>query len=182
MTGMSQVPRGVRGAIIVLAVLLLCCSPATGLRAAEGGSGSSSILCLPLTVKVVTIPASIAVFMGEKSGMGDMDQAGMTPCEIRFLAVAYPVPGKDKLEVGLLPEGSACPEPGKLGEAGITAAIRYFTIDPLHSGYLPIKNKKKDLVSLKKLQKAIESGEKELVLEIKYTLELPRGEAGPGWK
>jgi len=144
--------------------LILSAVPATA------GEGVRSI---PVTLTVKTNMEGVEVLMGLDKGVGGMESYGLSPATIKFKAVVATLPGEKKPILRLLPESAEIP--GIDADWGsLPDEVRYFYIEPGHTGYEPVKNKKKKIVKLKKVIKAIEAGDEMMETEIKFTLSLPK--------
>lgn len=155
---------------LTVVALILTAVPAT---AGEG------VRCIPVTLTVETNFDGIEVLMGTEKGVNDMNSYGLSPATIKFLAVVADVPGEKNPVLRLLPEGEECPG----ADADFSAMpdeVRYFYIEPGHTGYEPVKNKKKKIVKLKKVLKALDKGEEMMETEIRFSLSLPTGSSQPG--
>jgi len=157
-------------AALAAIALLLAAVPA------EAGEG---VRCIPVELTVKTNFDGIEVLMGLEKGVNDMDSYGFSPAVIKFLAVVAEVPGEKKPVLRLLPDGEECPgADADWGSMPIEA--RYFYIEPGHTGYEPVKNKKKKIVKLKQVIKALDKGQEKIETDIKFTLSLPTGSSQPG--
>ena len=79
----------------------------------------------------------------------------------------------------LLPEGSECPGVDTDWKS-MPSETRYFYIEPGHTGYEPVKNKKKKVIKLKNVLKALDAGDEEIETDLKFSLSLPTGSSMPG--
>ena len=162
--------RKVLFAALAAIALLLAAVPA------EAGEG---VRCIPVELTVNTNHQGVEVLMGLEKGVGDMDSYGVSPATIKFLAVVADVPGEKKPQLFLLPDGEECPG-ADADWKSLPSVVRYFYIEPGHTGYEPVKNKKKKIVKLKEVTKALDAGKEELETDIKFTLSLPSGSSQPG--
>jgi hypothetical protein len=151
-------------------VLLLSAVPAA---AGEG------VRCIPVELTVNTNHQGVEVLMGLEKGAGDMDSYGVSPATIKFLAVVAKVPGEKKPILRLLPDGEECPG-ADADWNSMPSETRYFYIEPGHTGYEPVKNKKKKIVKMKEVLKALDAGDEKLETDVKFTLTLPTGSSQPG--
>jgi hypothetical protein len=157
-------------AALAIIALLLSAAPA---------SAGEDIRCIPLTLTVNTNHQGVEVLMGREKGGGEMKSYGVSPATIKFLAVVATVPGAKKPALYLLPDGEQCPG-ADADWSSMPTETRYFYIEPGHTGYEPVKNKKKDVVKLKQVLKALDAGEKLIEVDLKFTLVLPTGSSQPG--
>jgi hypothetical protein len=151
-------------------VLLLSAVPAA---AGEG------VRCIPVELTVNTNHQGVEVLMGLEKGVNDMDSYGLSPATIKFLAVVAEVPGEKKPVLRLLPHGEECPGIDADWDS-LPTEVRYFYIEPGHTGYEPVKNKKKKIVKLKHVIKALDAGDEKMEVDVKFTLSLPTGSSQPG--
>ncbi len=157
-------------AALAVIALLLSAAPA---------SAGEDIRCIPVTLTVNTNHQGVEVLMGLEKGAGDMQSYGVSPATIKFLAVVASVPGEKKPVLYLLPDGEECPG-ADADWKSMPTETRYFYIEPGHTGYEPVKNKKKDIVKMRHVLKALDAGEKLLEADLKFTLSLPTGSSQPG--
>lgn len=142
-------------------------------------SAGEGVRCIPVTLTVNTNFDGIEVLMGLEKGVNDMQSYGLSPATIKFLAVVAEVPGEKKPVLCLLPEGEECPGIDADWKA-LSSEVRYFYIEPGHTGYEPVKNKRKKIVKLKKVLKALDAGDELIETDLKFTLSLPTGSSMPG--
>jgi len=157
---------------VALAVVALLFSAAP----ASAGEG---VRCIPVTLTVNTNFQGVEVLMGLEKGINDMDSYGLSPATIKFLAVVADVPGEKKPVLCLLPHGGECPG-ADADFKSMPSVARFFFIEPGHTGYEPVKNKKKKIVKLKEVLKALDAGDEVIETDIKFTLSLPTGYSMPG--
>ncbi len=158
--------------LVALAVFALLCSAAPA-------SADEGVRCIPVTLIVNVNHQGVEVLMGQEKGKGDMDSYGASPVTIKFLAVVADVPGEKKPVLRLLPDGEECPGAGADWD-DLPSEVRFFYIEPGHTGYIPVKNKKKKIVKLKNVLKALDAGDEQIETDIKFTLTLPKGSSMPG--
>lgn len=142
-------------------------------------SAGDDIRCIPVVFTVNTNHQGVEVLMGMEKGVGDMQSYGITPATIKFLAVVAKVPGEKKPVLRLLPDGEECPVAGA-DVMSLPTEVRYFYIEPGHTGYEPVKNKKKKVIKIKDVIKALDAGDEKVEADIKFTLSLPTGSSQPG--
>jgi len=158
--------------LVALAVFALLCS-------ASPASAGEGVRCIPVELTVNTNHQGLEVLMGLKKGKGDMDSYGPSPATIRLIAVVAELPGEKKPVLKLLVEGEECPGVDADWKS-LPDVARYFYIEPGHTGYEPVKNKKKKVVKLKQVLKALDAGDELVKAKVKFTLKLPTGGNMPG--
>ncbi len=158
---------------VALTAMVLLLSAGVPAVAGEG------VRCIPVELTVKTNFDGIEVLMGLEKGVNDMKSFGLSPVTIQLLAVVADVPGEKKPVLRLLPAKEECPGADADWKSLPTEA-RYFYIEPGHTGYEPIRNKKKKIVKIKEVIKALDAGDEKMEKEIKFTLELPQASSQPG--
>jgi len=145
---------------------------------AAAGEG---IRCIPVELTVNTNHQGLGVHMGVEKEGRKMDEYGPTPAVIEMIAVVREVAGAKSPELYLVLKTDGCP--GEDADfSALPDATRYFYIEPGHTGYVPVKNKKKKIVKLKEVLKALDAGDEKIETTIKFTMKLPKGANMPGWQ
>jgi hypothetical protein len=148
--------------------------------AVQPASAGEGIRCIPVELTVNTNHQGLGVHMGVEKKGRKMDEYGTTPAVIEMIAVVREVPGEKNPELYLVLKKDGCPG-ADADFSALPDETRYFYIEPGHTGYIPVKNKKKKIVKLKEVLKALDKGDEKIETDIKFTMKLPRGDAMPAW-
>lgn len=132
-----------------------------------------SIRCIPVTLEVTTLPTGFEVFVGTTKKVGEHGFSGHSPFQAEFLAVVVERPGKRKPLLGFLDGGVVCPDAADFRENELNSVTRYFSVDTGHSGYKPIRNRKRKLLKPKQVLQALNNGDEKIEISIEFTLEDP---------